>query len=362
MTKAKTCLALLTAVACLPYLTLKVIWLCGGRAGIPEGSPLLDGGTTLWTVNALTVAMDATVILLVLALIRPWGRRLPAAWLLLPLWCACGLLGPIVVAFPVQQLYAALSGGPGTGQASGADGSRMAASDLLDGWVWTLVYTGFLAQAVTLSALFVLHVRDRWGTLLRARLSELPLPSRGRGVRRGWFALGALAALIPAVMHAMWALGSQAGLSGTSAARSGSDSRITNAAFLFFALLAVAGAARLAGSRAEGRRGGARLWGPLAAAWAGSGTLACWGGWLLMGALSAAGKPAGQRATAAMEGVYSVQALAGLLIAGLATQVLVLRARALPAGGGQDATVTALEGTALEATAREETAPAASRV
>jgi hypothetical protein len=351
MTKTKTILAFLTTLACLPYLTLKVVWLCGGRAGIPEGSPLLEGGATLWTVNALTVAMDATVILLVLALIRPWGRRLPAAWLLLPLWCACGLLGPIAVAFPVQQLYAALSGRPGTGQASGSDGGGTAAGDLLDGWVWTLVYTGFLAQAVTLSVLFVLYVRDRWGALLRTRLGSLPLPSRGRGMRQGRLALGTLAALTVAAAHGMWALGSQTGLSATSTARIGPDSRITNAAFLFFALLAVAGTMRLAGSFGEGRRGGARLWGPLAAAWAGSGTLACWGGWLLMGALSGAGKPVGQRATLAMEGVYTVQALAGLLIAGLATHVLTLRVRTSRPGP-----VLSRRGPALE-----ERVPASSR-
>ncbi|MGX9226408.1 hypothetical protein ACWV95_08970 [Streptomyces albus] len=171
MDRARAALAAGAVTACLPYLTLKLNWLAGGHLGIPEGSPLRDGGAALWSVNALTVAMDATVLLLVLALVRPFGQRLPGLLLALPLWGAAGLLGPIAVAFPLQAVTGVLRSGGGSGD---GDPGR-----LLEGWVWTLVYTGFTLQALALGGLFALYVRRRWGALLRS-----PLRTGARGRRR----------------------------------------------------------------------------------------------------------------------------------------------------------------------------------
>ncbi|MBO8190828.1 hypothetical protein ITI46_03820 [Streptomyces oryzae] len=315
MERARNVLAAVTVAACLPYLTLKLVWLSGGRLGIPRGSPLLDSGATMWALNALTVAMDGTVVLLVLALTRPWGRRLPGAVVALPLWIACGLLGPIVVAFPVQLLHGVLGGSGGDGSDKGADG-------LLESWVWTLVYTGFSVQAIALGALFVLYVRDRWGALLRSPLYP-PYPGTAApdgpgGVhhrRRGLFAAAVLVALPWAVGQAVWMTEGSA------------DSRIVDATFLLYAVLAVAAVAKLLRTGGTERGATARLWPTLAAAWSGTGVLACWGGWLLLGALSGGGRTLGQETSGTALLAYSCQALAGLLLAALGARQLRHRAR-----------------------------------
>ena len=82
--------------ACLPYIGLKAAWIAGSHLGIPEGSELREPGerTAMIAINAVSVVMDAAVVVLALLLTRPWGRRVPAWLLALPVWCACGLLAP----------------------------------------------------------------------------------------------------------------------------------------------------------------------------------------------------------------------------------------------------------------------------
>ncbi|MBA0052038.1 hypothetical protein E0L36_14360 [Streptomyces sp. AJS327] len=309
----------LVPLACLPYLVLKISWLCGGTAGIPEGSVLRDGGGTLWAVNLLTAVMDATVILLALALTHPRGRRLPSTLVAVPLWCASGLLGLILVAFPIQALHGALTGAGGsTGDADGG------AEELLDGWVWNTVYTGFSVQGLVLAALSVLYVRERWGALLRIRPGTLPGAPRPTARSRAVLGVAALGALPVAAFHALWAAGSEWGLDAEVAAERTADTRIVEATHLLFVLLAVAGTAWLV-------RGGGRvpLWRPLLVAWVGSGALACWGAWMLMGALSGGGRTLGDRITGPMQGTYVLQTLVGLLLAALVARALTGCARAL---------------------------------
>lgn len=305
----RTLLSLVAVAACLPYLSLKVVWVSGGVTGIPAGSPLREGGGTLAAVNALTIVLDALVVVLVLALTRPWGRRLPAWLLTLPLWTATGLLGPILAAFPVQALHGALSGGgAGAESAESAGGSRgLTQNELLDGWVWSTVYTGFVLQGLALCTLFVLYGRERWGRVLRG-----PVTPRGAApavpVR---FAVAAgLGALLPGAVHFGRAFGAD-----------GFDAAVTEGAFALFALLAAAGLLLAA------RRGGAgplRL--PLAAVWAGSGVLACWGGWWILSVLTVFGQRPSDAPSALTLSTYAVQMLIGLVIAGFGARLLVRRA------------------------------------
>lgn len=309
----KNALVALTVAACLPYLALKLLWLSGGTLGIPRDSPLHTAGSTLWVLNALTVLMDTVVVLLALALARPWGRRLPAPLLALPLWGASGLLGPIALGFPVQALYHALSGAApqrGSGNGSGA---------LLEDWVWSLVYSGFTVQGLALGTLFALYVRERWGPLLGSR------PARPVPLGPAWRAAGAAGcagALGIGVVRAVEALG----LWSADPADHGADSRIVDGCFALFALLAVAGTVRLL--RGAGRT---RLWVPLAAVWSGSGTLACWGGWLLLGAFSGGGQVLGQRTDGLLNLLHATQAAAGLLLAAVAAHAVRHRSATLAA-------------------------------
>ncbi|KIZ19527.1 hypothetical protein [Streptomyces natalensis] len=291
----------ITLAACVPYLSLKIAWLAGSRIGIPEGSALRKDGTFLTAINALTLLMDAAVIVLSFLLTRPWGRKVPAWLLAVPMWCASGLLAPIVVAFPVQMLAAASHGHTAVTD----DGSDA----LLAPWVWSVVYGGFIVQALTLVTLFVRYARERWGHLWRGRTGELP-PSPTRSARR--LTAGAASALIlfAGAMHLVWAAGGTFGLTPARVAAQDFNSRVNDASYVLFAALALTGILLLGYGR--GRRLPIRL--PLAAAWTGAGALAGWGGWLTLVTLGLApGDP--KLPAPLMSLTYSVQMIAGLMVA-----------------------------------------------
>ncbi|CCB77593.1 MULTISPECIES: sensor histidine kinase [Streptomycetaceae] len=255
-------LVTVAVAACVPYLALKVAWLSGSTVGIPAGSALRHEDPRLATVNALTVAMDAAVVVLAVALTRPWGRRLPGWVLVGPAWLASGLLGPVFVVWPVQTLLSAVFPGP-----------ALVARQVpwLDPWVFVLVYGGFLVQGVALGALFVLYVRERWGA-----------PPAGRPVRPGVRRVavaGVVAAVLPAVAHVAWACGATTGLAPGRIAGRGRDVAVLEAGYAVFVVAGAVGVVWTVFRCGDGRR--AVPW--VALAWCGTGTTAAWGGWLLLG-------------------------------------------------------------------------------
>ncbi|MER6050580.1 hypothetical protein ABT168_24585 [Streptomyces sp. NPDC001793] len=311
--------------ACVPYLTLKVIWLSGGRLGIPVHSPLRQDGDSLMALNGLTVAMDAAVIVLAFLLTRPWGGRVPAWLLAVPMWCATGLLAPIVVVFPAQAVAGALVGRTGAVSGGGPDA-------LLEPWVWTVVYTGFIVQALALGTLFVRYARHRWGHLWRGPLAGLP-DSPLRPARR--LTAGAVTVLsaLPAAMHLLWAAGSCVGLSPVRVADRDLDARLNDVGFVLFASVTVVGVLLLALGGGPRRRGGRLpLLVPLTAAWLGSGALACWGGWL---ALTGLPVPAGDPRQPAplMSLTYAVQMIVGVVVAAAGAHFFAERAAGCAAPG-----------------------------
>ncbi|MET7440548.1 hypothetical protein ABZS63_24710, partial [Streptomyces sp. NPDC005568] len=163
--RARRVLRVVAVVSCLPYLSLKSAWIAGSHLGIPAGSPLLEHRAQLVVANGLTVAMDGAVIVLVLLLTRPWGLRVPAWLLALPMWTATGLLAPVMTGYPLQLLVGALGGSVNRAADTGRE-------PFLDEWVFAVVYTGFIVQGLTLGTLFVLYARDRWGQLWRGRLRD----------------------------------------------------------------------------------------------------------------------------------------------------------------------------------------------
>ncbi|GAA2408778.1 hypothetical protein GCM10010420_41400 [Streptomyces glaucosporus] len=72
-TAPRRALRAVAIAACLPYLAIKTAWLTGSHIGIPEGSELLapENATAMLLVNSLTLAMDAAVVVLALALTLP---------------------------------------------------------------------------------------------------------------------------------------------------------------------------------------------------------------------------------------------------------------------------------------------------
>lgn len=301
-------------LACVPYLALKTAWLAGSEIGIPAGSALLDPDrrAVLYAANALTLLMDATVIVLVLALTRPWGRRLPGRLLALPLWVASGLLGPIVVAFPLQVATAPFTSGGGA--ASPED-------PFLDAWVFTLVYTGFLVQALALGWLFTQYALARWGHLLRDRSPWRPGELTGVWGRRAALA-AALLTLPVAALRLLWLGGLDLALPSGQIAERDAAFELNNGVQALFALVALAAAALLA------RRAGGRLPAPgcshrvlLLLGWTGSSVSVAWGSWMLL-AGSLPGDDGGLAFTPLMNMSYAAQVIAGLLLLGLGARLL----------------------------------------
>ncbi|MFI6683369.1 hypothetical protein [Streptomyces sp. NPDC050485] len=289
-----------TIVACLPYLALKIAWISGSHLGIPEHSVLLEHRAFMAAANGGTVLMDACVIALALLLTRPWGLRMKAWVLALPMWFATGLLAPIMTGYPLQLLVHALGGTVN----NPADTGR---APILDDWVFGIVYGGFIIQGLTLGTLFALYARDRWGHLWRGRTGELP-DSPTRPAQRAAAVAVAVLSLLPAGMHLLWATGSTAGLSRSLAKQRTSDEYALEAVFTVFVVLGVAGVLMLAFGL--GRSLPLRV--PLALAWLGSGATACWGGWLALASLGSTGDP-GDLPTSLMHLTYAVQMIIGML-------------------------------------------------
>ncbi|MET7367087.1 hypothetical protein ABZS61_14820 [Streptomyces sp. NPDC005566] len=316
--RARVLLRILTIVSCLPYLSLKIAWIAGSHVGIPDDSTLLDHPTSMAVANSATVLMDGTVIVLALLLTQAWGRRVRAWLLALPMWVATGLLLPIMTGFPLQLLVGVISG-----RSPGSADSRA----FLDGWVFGVVYSGFIIQGLALGTLFALYARDRWGHLWQGALRDLPPSPTGPALRAAAVAASVLA-VVPATMHLVWAAGSTAGLNGTRIAERTPDFYALQALDALFLAAAVAGVLLLAFRRT----GGLALKVPLALAWAGSGAAACWGGWLSIASLGNVEEIA-DRPTAAMGLIYAVQMLVGMLIVTLGAYFLAERsAAAKPAG------------------------------
>ncbi|MFJ6353564.1 hypothetical protein ACIQKB_29495 [Streptomyces sp. NPDC092046] len=302
-------------LACLPYIVLKVVWVAGGRLGIPDGSVLLDHPTMMGVANGVSVLADAVVVLLALLLTRPWGLRVRAWPLLFPLWAATGLIAPIMAAYPAQ-LAVSLLGGNGGGTAGPPS------EPFLDAWVFPVVYGGFILQGLSLGTLFVLYVRGRWGRVWSGRLRELPAAASTRGLRAA-AVTGAVLALAPAALCFLWAAGSTTGLSAGLAAPYDSDRAVVDAVRGIFLLVAAATVLLLV----LRRPGGLRVRTVMGAAWVASGAAGCWGAYMtLVSLLPAAGT--GKGPTGLMVTAYAGEMIIGFLLAGCLACVLGRRSAA----------------------------------
>ncbi|MFF3624162.1 hypothetical protein [Streptomyces sp. NPDC002467] len=292
--------------ATVPYLALKTAWLAGSRIGIPDGSVLLDPEPFLMAANAVTVAMDACVVLLVLVLTRPWGMRVPAWLLAVPVFVATGLLTPIITGFPGQLLIRLL----GFGEDAAAKAVRL---PFLDPWVFNVVYTGFAIQGLALAGLFVPYARERWGRRWQGVLGRR-LPSSTGVVA----AASAAAGLAVGAVHAYWAFGGGAGLGAERAAAYSAETAVVTVVHGTCALAAGAGALLLA------RGGSLRARWPLALTWVGAGAALAWGAWMLTASLGPQ-LDGGEGPPAAVLLTYAGQMITGSLAAAVLTRFLISR-------------------------------------
>ncbi len=314
--RTRTAAAWVAALATVPYLGLKLLWLTGHPVGAGDGDAMDD----LWLVNLLTFGMDAVAVLLALAFVRPWGRRAPAGWVAFPMWVATGLLGTILVAMPLLLL---------SNVVLGPDHPPAGADEGPSGWVFPVVYGGFAVQGLALITGFLLYARERWAGLLRHdRIGDLP-HTPTLTTQRAFACVAAPLAVGIAAARLYWAFGGENGLPLEWQEYRGRGVAVMDTVT---ALMAVAAAAALLVLVFRGRPGW-RLRGPLAVVWTAAGSLFGWGSWQLVanGTFTAAPDP--RRAVPGLLTlVESAQVVTGLLVLAVGAIALAERAaaRAVP--------------------------------
>lgn len=255
------------ALALLPYLLIKVVWVVGSLVGtLPVGTGF---GVAEWVVlNTVTVGMAGIGIALALALVRPWGMRIPGALVAFCAWVGSGLLVSILPFGVLSTLLGA-----------GADSQDGGDEPVRPVWEGLLVQFSFLGMGLGLALAVPAHLRRRWPQAFTGRVGDAPRAAPP------WAAVvGAAVGLV----WLYWAAGGTMGIAHPT-------ERTTHG----YALGAVSGFWALAGSAAVwmiARAHPARLhrWLPLVFGWVGSGSLFAWSGWKLPFTLYAAmAEPAG---------------------------------------------------------------------
>jgi hypothetical protein len=257
----RTVLGYVAVVGCVPYLVLKIVWLCGVPVGLGGGELLED--PVVEVLNWITGGLELAAICVGLALAQRWGMRLPAWMLVLPVWVGMGLLVPRILVMPLSVL---------TAPASAGDGGREASP--VEVWVMVMVSLCFVLQGVCLAGAFVLYARQRWGGLL---LSGVGSGSPGvTGPFQAVVAYGTAVLFVPAlVLRVVGAMGTPGADRAFAGVEAGMD--------VLWAVMAVAGLVVLVTGRFGG---GLRVGVALGAAWLGSGSLFAWGSLNVFSALA----------------------------------------------------------------------------
>jgi hypothetical protein len=224
-TRTRILVGYLAIAALLPYFALKLAWIAGSTLGIAHTSQAEDA--VVQGGNIATAAMEMIAVVIILAFTHSWGRRVPAWLVLPPTWIAAGLLAPFIITGPAVAVSVA------TESFSVGDGS-------LEPWVGPLVYISFGAQAMGITASFVVYARCRWPHVLADRLAERPSGDAEPALRVfAWSTSAVLAGV--ALIRAAWAGGWTTGLGPELIDARGVADRLADASTAVFAVAAIAG-------------------------------------------------------------------------------------------------------------------------
>ncbi|MBY8340424.1 hypothetical protein LXH13_16095 [Streptomyces spinosirectus] len=244
------------ALALTPYLLIKVSWVIGALLGVlPVGKGFSTAGWVL--LNTVTVGMAAIGIALALALVRPWGMRIPGRLVAFCAWIGSGFLVSILPYAVLSTVLDAARDGSGGG--GGGDPA-------MPGWEAALVQFSFVGMGLGLAVALPAYLRRRWPRAFAGRDAG--------GSTRATEAAVAVSAVV-GLVWVYWAAGGTLGISHP--ASQDTDGRLLCGVGAFWAL---AGAAAV---RLLTRPRPAALPRPvlLATAWLGSGSLFAWCGWKL---------------------------------------------------------------------------------
>ncbi|MBB3038288.1 hypothetical protein [Hoyosella altamirensis] len=283
-------ISLIAIAATVPYLALKAHWLFGGRIGLND--PEFGTGTIMLALNAVTAAMEIVAVVLALAFVTAWGRRLPSLLVVAPMWVATGLLGQILITLPIQLAIGATSE-PAV--------DEHLADPPIESWVFAVVYAGFAVLGIFLIAGFALYARERWSA------SQKWAEGLAEGRRVGPVEFTAfilpIALAVASTVHLMTADRADLG-------------RLIGE-IIVFTIAAVSAMAL-----ALGRPQSLRRWVAIASAFFSSGALASWGCYLLVVLLVPKDLTAENSVTAGAIAMAALKALAGFCCAAVLARAL----------------------------------------
>ena len=240
------------AIAMAPYLLLKIAWTLGLIL------PAAHLGEAGWRMtNAATAVLAAAAIVLSMACCRPWGEKLPAPLVALPLWVGTGLLIPALLLAPVL--------GPA---AMARDRDRAAGAAGIWAWEQVLVMVSLVGAGIGLPLCLAGYARARWPEALGGPLGHPGLPGNTRQLQVTLAGVAAAGCLLLGVAKVYWSVGGTLGI----------DPALPAARDLWWHLISFStGAWALAGAwgvlALATHRGSHRFLPPMAAAWLCSGIL-----------------------------------------------------------------------------------------
>lgn len=238
------------AIAVTPYLLIKIAWTFG--LFLPT-EQMVD---VSWRgINAVTAVVAAVGILLAMAFCRPWGERLPAWLVALPIWLGTGLLVPMLLLAPVLGPAAMV-----LDQEAGA----------ADFWVYEQIFVmvSLVGAGICLPLALAGYAKARWPEALGGPIDCGEVPGHTRQLQVTFGRLVAAGCILLGTIKVFWAAGGTLGI----------DPSMLDSRDLWWRLLTLStGGWALVGAWGLlvliTRRGSRRFLPPMAAAWISSGML-----------------------------------------------------------------------------------------
>lgn len=238
------------AIAVTPYLLIKIVWTFGLFL------PTEQMGDASWRmINAVTAVLAAIGILLAMAFSRPWGERLPAWLVALPIWIGTGLLVPMLLIAPFLGPAAIMRD-----QEAGA----------ADFWVYEQIFVmiSLFGIGIFLPLALAGYAMTRWPEALSGTTDYKELPGNTLQMQTVLARIVAAGCILLGVIKLYWAVGGSFGL----------DPSMMGGRDIWWHLLTLSMSVwSFAGAWGilviSSRRGSKRFLPPMAAAWISSGAL-----------------------------------------------------------------------------------------
>ncbi|CAG7658704.1 hypothetical protein ACFQI7_36175 [Paenibacillus allorhizosphaerae] len=182
------------AIAVTPYLIIKIAWTFGLFL------PTEQMGDASWrAINAATAVIAAIGVLLAMAFCRPWGERLPAWLVALPVWLGTGLLVPMLLLAPVL--------GP-------AAITRDKEAGAADFWAYEQIFVmvSLVGVGIFLPLALAGYAKARWPEALGGPTAYAELLGHTRQLQITLAKLVAVGCILLGVIKVFWAMGGTLGI------------------------------------------------------------------------------------------------------------------------------------------------------